>query len=401
MYRKILVCLDNSDHSCMGIGLSIAIAQRLGCGLTGCHVYAARLHNDRFRQMESTLPERYQNEEELKRQRDIHDSLITRGLKIISDSYMAVLEAQAEPYGIEVNGVSREGKNYDEIVKEANSGGYDLVVLGALGLGRVRTSRIGSVCERVVRRTEVDTLVVRTGNHSGEKTIVVAIDGSPLSFGGLKSALVLSKVFDARVVAVSAFDPDFHYTAFRSIAGVLSEEAGRVFRFREQERLHEEIIDKGLAKIYRDHLDTAVQIADQEGIKIEGVLLSGKPYDKIIEYINDTSPFMLVMGKTGVHAVSGLDIGSNTENCLREVQCNVYISTRTYIPSVGLSMKETPVEWGNDALSLLERIPSFARGIVKNMVEDSARKEGLKVITKEFMWKVRKGMGGNHPSGDV
>ena len=38
--------------------------------------------------MEYTLPEEYIDEVELERQRKIHDSLITMGLKLISDSYL-------------------------------------------------------------------------------------------------------------------------------------------------------------------------------------------------------------------------------------------------------------------------------------------------------------------------
>src|SRR2546427_10726947 len=84
-------------------------------------------------------------------------------------------------------------------------------------------------------------------------SIVVALDGSRFQFGGLKTELRLGKALNKTVEAVSAFDPYFHYAAFHSISGVLNEEAGKVFRFKEQEKLHEEIIDSGLAKIYQAH----------------------------------------------------------------------------------------------------------------------------------------------------
>ncbi len=395
MYKKILVCLDNSDEACAGVDLAVNIAAETGAELTGCHVYAAKLHNMRFIQMEDGLPEEYQKEEELKRQREIHDSLITKGLQIISDSYMTVLEARASNYGLETRSVSREGKNFDEIVKEAEEGGYDLVVLGSLGLGKVGTSRIGSVCERVVRRlSSTDVLVVRKGpDHMDNRRITVAVDGSPSSFAALKSAMGLSKVLGCELEAVSAFDPDYHYAAFRSIAGVLSEEAGKIFRFKEQEKLHEEIIDKGLAKIYQDHLDRAKAYAEKEGFSISTKLLSGKPFDKIIRHVEDTKPFMLFMGRTGVHAVEGLDIGSNTENCLRETGCNVYISGRTFMPEISAEENKKPVRWSKGALDILEKVPSFARGIVKNMVEDAARKEGFEEITPQYMHEVKKRMG--------
>ena len=88
MFQNILTALDNSTYSDYGMDAAISIARVFKATVTGCHVYAARLHETRFMDMESGLPERYQSEAVLKRQRDIHESLISKGLGIISDSYM-------------------------------------------------------------------------------------------------------------------------------------------------------------------------------------------------------------------------------------------------------------------------------------------------------------------------
>lgn len=390
MYRNILVCLDNSDHSNAGADLAVAIARSSEARLTGCHVYAARLHNSRFIEMEDGLPEAYRNEAALKNTREVHDTLITRGLRIISDSYTAVFQARAGCSGLDAGGVSREGKNFEEIAREAVETDYDLVVLGLLGLGRTGTSSIGSVAERVVRRVRKDILVSQDGFETG-RGIMAAVDGSPASFGGLLAALELADVFGFEVEAVSAFDPMFHQTAFRSIAGVLTEEAGRLFRFAEQERLHDEIIDKGLARIYRGHLDTAESIASSKGRKIKTTLLSGKASDEIIKHARKTRPFLLALGRTGAHATDGLDIGSTTENCLRQVPCHVLVSAKEFAPEP-TARKDAPA-WTEEALGVLSRIPKFASGIVKGLVEEAARNEGVREITPEFMRKVRKNIG--------
>lgn len=388
MYKRLLVCLDNSDHSNSAVSLSVAIASASGAFLTGCHVYAARLHNARFLEMEDGLPPEYRKEEELKNTREVHDTLITKGLKIISDSYTAVFLSRAAAAGIEAIGVSREGKNFEELLAEANECGYGLVSLGRLGLGALPSSRIGSVAERVVRRTGKDILVAGSVDFDGP--ILVAIDGSPASFAGLKTALELSRVFNRPVEAVAAFDPVFHQSAFRSIAGVLTEEAGRLFRFNEQEKLHEEIIDKGLARIYKSHLDTAERVASSLGFSIKTTLLSGKASDEIIKHAREISAFMAVFGRTGAHATAGLDIGSTVENCLRELACHVLISSGEFIPEA--RQDSSSIGWTDEANDILERIPQFARGIVKNMVEDAARKKGLSTITASFMREVRKRM---------
>ena len=110
MYKKILVPLDSSKHSNAAIELGLKLAKSFGSSVTGSHVYAAKLHDDRFRQMESGLPPKYQEEKELERQRDIHDDLITKGLEIISDSYSEHFAAKATEAGIDFSNKSLEGK---------------------------------------------------------------------------------------------------------------------------------------------------------------------------------------------------------------------------------------------------------------------------------------------------
>ncbi|MDP2688503.1 MAG: universal stress protein [Deltaproteobacteria bacterium] len=390
MYKKILFCLDNSGCANSGVDLGLAIAASSGSAVAGCHVYAARLHNERFRQMEGGLPPKYRAEDALRKQREVHDTLITRGLKIISDSYAAPFLAKARSIGLEAAGISREGKNFEELVLEAGEGGYGLAVIGAQGLGSAGKSLIGSVCERVARRVTSDVLVAREAVDE-DGPILVAVDGSPHSYGGLKAAFELSKIFHRPVEAVSVFDPQFHQSAFRAIAGVLSEEAGRMFRFKEQEKLHEEIIDKGLARIYRDHLDSAMELGREAGIPVKATLLSGKASHEIIGHANKTRAFMLVAGRTGAHSSPSLDIGSVTENCLREARCHILISSRRFTPK---PKRTEGVRWSDEAKRVLEGIPAFARGVVKLMAEEAARKDNVAVITPAYMREVRERMEG-------
>jgi nucleotide-binding universal stress UspA family protein len=272
-------------------------------------------------------------------------------------------------------------------VKDVESSDYDLVVIGALGLGAVRKSQIGSVCERVMRRIDRDLIIVREEGAVGR--YVVAIDGSPHSFAGLLSAIALAEADKAEVEAIAAFDPDYHYTAFKSIENVLSEEAGKIFKFKEQEKLHEEIIDKGLAKIYQDHLDTAAEMAKERGVEIKTTLLSGKPFEEILKYVEKTPPALLVMGRVGFHAAPGLDIGSNTENCVRAAQCNVMVVSRKVNPPQKEAAQEEGLPWTEEAEDLLSRIPKMARGLVRKMVGEFAAKQGCTEVTGDIMKEAR------------
>ncbi|MCZ7676176.1 MAG: hypothetical protein M5U35_10300 [Roseovarius sp.] len=199
--------------------------------------------------MEGGLPDRYRTEDGIEHQRAVHDSLITRGLGIISDSYHDAAGTACDAAGIAYGRLSPEGKNYRQIVEAAATGGFALLALGAQGLGAVPGAGIGTVCERVARRVATDLLVIRDPARAiGAGPLVAAVDGSPRGFGVLKTALGLGRALGVPVHVVAAYDPYFHYVAFKRIAGVLSDEAGKVFRFKEQEKLHEEIIDDGLAE---------------------------------------------------------------------------------------------------------------------------------------------------------
>lgn len=382
MYKQIYIPVDNSDYSNMAIDIGVRLAKQFGAKVVGSHVYAAKLHDRRFKQMEAGLPEEYHDEQELDRQRKIHDSLITRGLQIITDSYLDVVETKCASENVPLEERSLEGKNFKVLVDDINDNGYDLVVMGALGVGAVKDSMIGSVTERVVRRVRAaDLFIVKDLKPlNGGGKITVAVDGSSQSFAGLKTALALAKPLNCEVHVVSAFDPYFHYAMFNSIAGVLSEEAGKVFRFKQQEKLHEEVIDSGLAKIYQSHLEISKKVAEEEGVVIKTALLDGKPFDKVLQYVRREKPWLLIMGRIGVHSEEDMDVGSNTENLLRLVPCNVLITSRKFVPPID-AIAEYTVAWTEEALKRMERVPSFARGMAKTAVYRYAIEKGFTIIS--------------------
>lgn len=325
MYKKILIPIDNSKYSRYCTDLGVSLASRLGSELTGSHVYSARLHDKRFRDMETGLPGHYQEEEKLRKSRKVHDSLIGDGLRIISDSYMESFKKNCRESAVPCTCKMMEGKNWLELVKDVRTSEYDLVILGILGLGAMNGNLIGSVCERIVRKVTQDVLIVKNGNALDDR-IVVAIDGSDHSFSALKKALTLSKQFHAKIEAVSVYDPYFHRRAFQSLVGVLSDEAGKMFKFKEQEKLHDEVIDAGLGKIYQGYLEQAVQMGAAAGVAVKSALLAGKAYDEIHKYLEKDPPSLLIAGRFGAHKTDEQDIGNTAENLLRLAPCNLLIT---------------------------------------------------------------------------
>jgi nucleotide-binding universal stress UspA family protein len=384
MYKSIYVPVDNSDHSNRAVSCAIALGKAYSAKLVGNHVYAAKLHDYRFRQMEYTLPEEYIDEVELERQRKIHDSLITMGLKLISDSYLDGMSRLCRESGLEFEPRMMDGKHHIEILKDLAGSAHDLVVIGALGIGRARDSVIGSVCERVARQSDRDVWVVKHVPEPGEAerdTILVGMDGSPQSFGALKTAIDLAGTFGKKVEAIAVYDPYLHYSVFNGIVNVLTEQAAKVFRFEEQNQLHEEIIDTGLAQIYQSHLEVAERMAAEAGVAIKKTLLDGKPFQKIIDHARKTNPFLIVLGRIGVHSPKDeTALGSNVENILRGAPCDVLLSTRLEVPRIDVRAEET-IRWTPEAEARMKNVPEQVKGIARTGVLRLALEKGHSVIT--------------------
>jgi nucleotide-binding universal stress UspA family protein len=384
-YASVYVGLDSSPLSDAATTLAIAIGKRVGAALTGSHVYAAKMHDNRFRAMEGGLPEEFQKEKELNRQRKIHDTLITKGLELITDSYLEAMARECAKAEVGFTAVSLEGRNWKALAEDIDIHDHDLVVIGAHGIGRVGHSQLGSVAERLLRRVRRDLLLVRVPEEKNlSDEIMVGLDGSARSWGALRRALQLAKAFGKRVTAVSAFDPYFHYAMFKSLNRTLTEKARKVFKFEEQEKLHEDIIDSGLAKIYQSYLNIAKRMAEEEGAEIGIELLDGKPFEKILQRTRKAPPWLLMVGRIGFHSDEDMDVGGNTENLCRLAACNVLVVDSKAKPPTEFQAEET-VAWTQEARARLGRIPAMAQGMAMKAIQNYCIAEGYTVVTETIL----------------
>lgn len=428
MYKNILIPVDNSAISNYCIDMGISLARQFDSKLTGSHVYAANLHYKRFTDLEDGLPEKYKEKTELQRQRDLHDVLIGKGLELISQSYLDVFKDKCVKAGVQFDVKLIEGKNYFEIVKDVENSDYDLVIIGVTGLGAVNGNLIGTVCERVVRRIDRDVLIIKNDMPIKGK-IVAAIDGSETSLCAARMAALLGGKYEAAVELVSAFDPEYHRVAFKGISDILSEEAGKIFKFSEQEKLHEDIIDNGMAKLYKSHLDDAQELIKDCCVKIETTLLEGKPYYTILKHIENNLPSLIIVGRTGIHNTGDLDIGGAAENLLRLAGSNILIvsgqkqngktgekvavksgkstnvkihgerkSMKNLFDSAGISDASSDsanLTWSDEAKARTEKIPFFVRGMVIKQIERFAKEKGCDHITPEIVDEAKKNWSDN------
>ncbi len=441
MYREVFVPVDNSQHSDWAVDRAIELAGAQGVDgrITGSHVYAARLHDIRFRQLETGLPAKFQTPEEIKRQRKVHDKLIEKGLQLISDSFLDQVEKRCAARGVPLRRQLLEGINYEELVKEVNRGEgqlpsligfdpniashydggdkvrsdvrlgedgrivgedeeqadkvagssgreYDVLVIGAHGIGRQPLSQLGGVVARVSRGVAKDLLVVRNDKPLTGGKLLVCVDGSSYSYRAMRVGLELARTFQAKLFVCSAFDVEYHHAVFGNIRYVLSERASKVFKFEEQEELHNNIIDKGLLKLAQANLKRAEVMAQEfPDVELVSQILIGKPFQVVLQWAEEIQPSLLILGRHGGHRITGTDIGSQADNLLRLAPCNVLVTG-----TVGLRPEDIPwieedgkagLPWAPEAEVRILRVPPFAQGIARRAVEEFVMELGGDIVT--------------------
>ncbi len=394
MYEKILVSCDNSEASGHGVHKAIELASRIGSEIVGCHVYAARLHDIRFRQLESGLPAQYQAPEQIEHQRKIHNKLIEQGLVLIGDSFLGEMERTCEAAGVRMRRRLLEGAHFQELIREANGGGYGLVVMGNHGIGRQPLSELGGVVTRAMRGLRCDLLIAKTDTSLGAGRYLVCVDGSSYSYAAMQVSLELARNTGAKLYVCSAFDGAFHQVVFDNIKGVLSQQAAKVFKFEQQEELHNSIIDKSLLKLAQANIKRA-QVMAQEypEVDVEAQVLVGKPFQVILQWADEIDPSLLIVARHGAHRVEGSHLGSQAENLVRLANTDVLLvgavdARPDEIPWIEED-GETGLEWAPEAEVRILRAPPFAQGIARKVVEEHVlekRGEGdssLPVVTLE------------------
>ena len=436
VYREIFVPVDNSPHSDWAVDRAIELCRRSGGRVTGNHVYAARLHDVRFRQLETGLPARFQTPDEIKKQRKIHDKLIEKGLQLIADSFLDQLGKRCEAAGVPLVRQLLEGINYEEIVNEVNRGAgrlpgligfdpnraagydggergrsdvklgengrlvaeeedpaarlvgtsgrrYDLVAIGAHGLGRQPSSQLGGVVARALRGIEKDVLIVRDERTLAGGRFLVCVDGSSYAYRAMRMALELAQAFGASLYVCSAFDVEYHHVVFHNIKDVLSYQASKVFKFEEQEELHNNIIDKGLLKLCQANLKRATVMAQEfPDVPLTTQILVGKPFQVVLQWAEEIQPSLLAIARHGAHRIEGTQLGSQAENLLRLAPCNVLL-----VGTVGVRPEDIPwieedgvagLPWAPEAEVRILRVPPFAQGIARRAVEEYVLERTLK-----------------------
>lgn len=148
MYRKILVPIDGSETSAMGLNEAIRLAKNQDARIRLVHVVNELL---------IVLPDAYMN---IGR---VVDELRNAGKIVLDTSESTVRSA-----GVAVDTTLIEAMGNqagDQIIRQAKEWGADLIVCGTHGRRGIRRIVMGSDAEYIVRHTPVPILLIRSAGE--------------------------------------------------------------------------------------------------------------------------------------------------------------------------------------------------------------------------------------------
>ena len=155
-FTKILYTTDLSANARHAFGYAAGLANRYNAGITVLHVLED-LSPSSDSLVINMIGEKKWNELRQQNEKDVLDTMRTR-LKAFCDDVSSEFPACQF---ITDDILVRIGNPVEEILDQVDSGGYDLVVMGAHGRGVLSDTLMGSTSRRVLRRCKTPVLVIR------------------------------------------------------------------------------------------------------------------------------------------------------------------------------------------------------------------------------------------------
>jgi nucleotide-binding universal stress UspA family protein len=213
--------------------------------------------------------------------------------------------------------VQEAGSAHELILAEAAAGRVDLLVLGTHGRSGVEKLFLGSVAEKVIRKSTCPTLVVpaRAADVSPDRPIIFrnilcAIDFSESSLAALELALSMATEADARLTLLHVVD-------------IPQEIGDTVLAGFDVERIRQDSIDQA-----KQRLEDLVPDQVRAYCTVETAVVHGRAHRKVLGVAEQQQVNLIVMGTQGRGAVDRLLFGSTTHHVIRAAACPVLIVRR-------------------------------------------------------------------------
>ncbi|MBF0277163.1 MAG: universal stress protein [SAR324 cluster bacterium] len=164
-YKKILYTTELSESGRFAFHHAASLTNHYGAELTVFHVVKGGPELDRG--LFGYITEKLWEEIKSQNLNEAIDTLVSRKRdnaiikERIGEFYHEVKEVLNEHAYVAYDVVVKMGDPVEQIIKQAESENYDLIVMANHGHGSLRTTMMGDTVKEVVRRCKVPVLVVR------------------------------------------------------------------------------------------------------------------------------------------------------------------------------------------------------------------------------------------------
>ncbi len=204
--------------------------------------------------------------------------------------HMDSIRERAAAEGVDCEVVVRFGDNpYELIVEEAANKKADLIIVGRRGTRGLKKLLMGEVASKVIGYAPCDVLVVPRAAVIEYKHLLVATDGSEHAQAAVKKAVEVAKRCGSSILMLSVARDDTERMAAEKNA------------------------------------NDAAEAARKEGVPVETLTPTGRPYQVIAETAGGRGVDLIVMGTYGKTGLTRILMGSQTERVIGHAGCGVLV----------------------------------------------------------------------------
>lgn len=280
--KTVIVPLDGSELSRHAVGLATTLARARSGSLTLVHVIDEPAFSD--------LPPAMAVED-----------------RANAEQYLASIASSIEE-GMPVKTHILTGNPTEELLRFADRAPGSMIAMSTHGRGGFGRVMFGSVADKIVRGSKVPVALVRDEHDipRGQlRTILVPLDGSPLSEAALPYATELAAGTGATLALVRVIDP-FWQSAF------VAEVPEAVYLSQQQ---IDELEEQARAEARADLDQLATQLR-ADGLRVVWEVRSGRPADEIARVAETTAADLILISTHGRGGIRRWAFGSVTNELL-------------------------------------------------------------------------------------
>jgi nucleotide-binding universal stress UspA family protein len=291
-FERILCPTDFSKFAFRAADYAVALARHYDAEVHFLHVIPSTLiHPEQYPYVAEAVP--------------LAPEFRERALERL-DAFVALSRAE----GVRTRFSVAEGAPVSAILKSAEDDGARLICLGTHGREGVERLVLGSVAEKVLRKSRCPVLTVsepgdeRAPKEAVFKNILCAVDFSTLSLKAVEYCLSLAQESGGRLIlfnAVEWFPDEPTWIGSPSVSDYKTEMEEQV-----RARL-EEVVPKE-ARVWCD---------------VEIAVRSGKAYRELLEVARERKADLIAMGVRGRNPLDIMLFGSTAQHVVRHAECPV------------------------------------------------------------------------------